>query len=171
MKPDWDKLGQQYANSDSVMIVDVDCTSGGEQTCQKHGVQGYPTIQYFMAGKKKGTAYQGGRDFDSLKQLVASKLDKPVCNAVTKKGCQKAEVEWIDKQEGTSLAELSEILVTKSDELKAIKKEKADAEKEFKEKEKEWKKKEKNLLKATGYLKQLEAEAKKQAKKAEKAEL
>merc|ERR1712146_549790 len=26
MKPDWDKLGETYADSSSVMIADVDCT-------------------------------------------------------------------------------------------------------------------------------------------------
>eukprot|EP00854_Cymbomonas_tetramitiformis_P016911 gene16911-20095_t len=161
MKPDWDKLGQQYASSDSVLIVDVDCTAGGEQTCQKHGVKGYPTIKYFMAGKKSGSDYQGGRDFNALKQFVDSKLDKPVCNAVTKKGCQPSEVEWIEKMETKTLEELQTSMKEKGDELKSIKKEKSDAEKEFKEKEKAWKKREKTLTKATGYLKQLEAEAKK----------
>jgi len=161
MKPDWDKLGQAYASSDSVLIVDVDCTAGGEQTCQKHGVKGYPTIKYFMAGKKSGADYQGGRDLNALKQFVDSKLDKPVCNAITKKGCQTAEVEWIEKMETKNLEELQETMKAKTEELKAIKKEKSDAEKEFKEKEKAWKKKEKTLTKATGYLKQLEAEAKK----------
>ena len=167
MKPDWDKLGQKYANSDSVMIVDVDCTAGGEQTCQKQGVSGYPTIQYFMAGKKKGQAYQSGRDYSSLESFVDSKLDKPVCNAATKKGCSKSEVEWIEKVETKSLDEIKELMKSKEDELKTIKTESKAAEKEFKEKEKEWKKREKNLAKANGYLKQLEAAAKKKAKSSE----
>ena len=54
MKPDWDKLGQHYADSSSVLIVDVDCTADGQSTCQRMGVQGYPTIKYYMAGDKKG---------------------------------------------------------------------------------------------------------------------
>ena len=167
MKPDWDKLGQAYADSDSVMIVDVDCTAGGEATCQKHGVKGYPTIKYFMAGKKSGSDYQQGRDFNSLKQFVASKLDKPVCNAITKKGCQKAEVEWIEKVETKSLEEIQELMQKKTDELTAVKEEKKEATKEFKEKEKAWSKKEKNLVKAQGFLKQIEANAKKNGKKSE----
>jgi len=164
MKPDWDKLGQAYADSDSVMIVDVDCTSGGESICQQQGVKGYPTIKYYMAGKKSGQDYQGGRDLAALKSFVGSKLDKPVCNAVTKKGCQKAEIEWIEKNEVKSLEEIQESLKSKMDELSTIKADQKEAEKEYKSKEKEWKKKEKNLIKATGYLKQLEAEAKKKAK-------
>ena len=50
MKPAWDKLGSKYKDHASVMIVDVDCTADGAQTCQKMGVQGYPTIKYFLAG-------------------------------------------------------------------------------------------------------------------------
>ena len=72
MKPDWDKLGQTYADSESVLIVDVDCTAAGQGTCQKMGVQGYPTIKYFIGGDKKGQAYQGGRDLNSLQQFVES---------------------------------------------------------------------------------------------------
>jgi hypothetical protein len=42
MKPDWDKLGQQYGDSSSVMIVDVDCTVE-EKTCSKMGAEAtYP---------------------------------------------------------------------------------------------------------------------------------
>ena len=58
MKPDWDKLGAIYAESSSVIIVDVDCTAEGQGTCAKMGVQGYPTIKYFLAGDKKGKDYQ-----------------------------------------------------------------------------------------------------------------
>ena len=43
MKPDWDKLGGHYADHPSVLIVDVDCTADGQGTCQRMGVQGYPT--------------------------------------------------------------------------------------------------------------------------------
>jgi len=163
MKPDWDKLGQAYADSDSVMIVDVDCTAAGEATCQKMGVKGYPTIKYYMAGKNPGKDYNGGRDFSALKSFVGTTLDKAVCNVVTKKGCQKSEVEWIEKMEVKSLAEIQESLKSKTDELSAINSEQKQAAKEHAEKEKEWKKKEKNLVKATGFLKKLEVEAKKKA--------
>ena len=57
MKPDWDKLGGYYADHPSVLIVDVDCTADGQGTCQRMGVQGYPTIKYFMSGDKKGKDY------------------------------------------------------------------------------------------------------------------
>ena len=33
MKPDWDKLANEYKNSESVLIADVDCTAAGEPLC------------------------------------------------------------------------------------------------------------------------------------------
>jgi len=57
-------------------VVDVDCTADGKETCQKHGVEGYPTIKYGDAGDLKD--YQGGRDFDSLKKFADENLG-PSC--------------------------------------------------------------------------------------------
>jgi thiol:disulfide interchange protein len=50
-------------------FLQVDCTdekAGNQGLCQQHGVKGYPTIQYFVEGNKKGSAYQGGRDYKSF---------------------------------------------------------------------------------------------------------
>ena len=47
MKPDWDRLGSEYADS-SVLIGDVDCTADGESLCERFDVRGckstYPII-------------------------------------------------------------------------------------------------------------------------------
>jgi len=164
MKPDWDKLGQAYANDDTVLIVDVDCTADGQGTCQKMGVKGYPTIKYFVGGDKKGKDYQGGRDFNSLKSFTEKNINKPNCNVVSKKGCKENEITFIEKNADKSVDELKQELAAKADELAELKKERKAAEKEFKEKEKEFKKKELLLSKASTILKQLEKEA---AKKTE----
>mmetsp|Transcript_25244 Transcript_25244/g.86452 ORF Transcript_25244/g.86452 Transcript_25244/m.86452 type:complete len:159 (-) Transcript_25244:224-700(-) len=156
MKPDWDKLGKKYAEHDSVLIVDVDCTADGGGTCQKMGVKGYPTIKYFMAGDKKGKDYNGGREYAALQSFVESKLNKPVCNALTKKGCSEKELTYVEKVEAYDAAALEAELATKAEELKALKKERADAEKELKERSTAWKKKEVALGKAQAILKQLQ---------------
>lgn len=39
MKPDWDRLGSEYADS-SVLIGDVDCTAEGESLCERFEVRG-----------------------------------------------------------------------------------------------------------------------------------
>lgn len=131
MKPAWDRLGADYKESASVMIVDVDCTAEGSGTCQKVGVQGYPTIKYYPAGDKKGKDYQGGRDYDSLKSFVVKTLDKPVCDAATKKGCAKNEIEFLKKMDGKSKAELKNELKEKQAEFDTIKKEIKTVTKEF----------------------------------------
>ena len=59
MKPAWTSSAVNTKIT-SVMIVDVDCTADGAQTCQKMGVQGYPTIKYFLAGDKKGRIINKG---------------------------------------------------------------------------------------------------------------
>jgi len=123
-------------------------------------VKGYPTIKYFMAGDKKGKDYQQGRDFDSMKQFTESKLNKPMCDVATKKGCAKNEIGFIEKHEGKSAEEIKAVLTEKADELKAIKKEKSDAEADLKAKQKDWKKKESALNKASSILKQMESAAK-----------
>jgi len=156
MKPDWDKLGKKYADSSNVMIVDVDCTAAGQQTCQKVGVKGYPTIKYYLPNEKKGKDYQQGRDFDSLVSFVESKLNKATCDVVTKKGCAKNEISFIEKHESSTLEEIKEALKSKNDDLKQIRKDKSKAQAEAKQIEKEFTKKEKLTQKSIGLLKQLE---------------
>jgi len=154
--PDWNKLGKHFADNDGVQIVDVDCTSGGESTCQSQGVQGYPTIKYYTEKTgKSGAAYNGGRDFNSLKQFAESKLHAP-CNVKTGANCAPNQKAFIEKNKDKSAEELKEELTAKADEQKKIKKELAEIEAEFKTKEKELKKKDKLLGKAVQLLKQME---------------
>lgn len=152
MKPAWDRLGSEYKDSASVMIVDVDCTAEGSGTCNKVGVQGYPTIKYYNAGDKKGKDYQGGRDYDSLKSFVSKTLDKPLCDAVTKKGCARNEIEFLNKMDGKSKAELKAELKTKTDELNSIKAEMKTATKEFNAKTQAWKKRQAVINRANKLL-------------------
>jgi protein disulfide-isomerase A6 len=152
MKPAWDRLGDDYKASDTVMIVDVDCTADGKATCNKMGVKGYPTIKYFSAGEKKGKDYQGGRDYDALKSFVSGTLDKPVCEATTKKNCAKNEVEFLTKMDGKSKAELKQELKDKKKELDSIKSEMKAATKEFNAKTQAWKKRQAVINKANKLL-------------------
>lgn len=155
MKPAWDRLGADYKDSASVIIADVDCTAEGSGTCNKVGVQGYPTIKYYTAGDKKGKDYQGGRDYDELKKFVTKTLDKPLCDAVTKKGCAKNEIEFLNKMDGKSKAELKSELKEKETETAEIKKEMKAATKEFNTKTQAWKKRQAVLARAQKLLKDL----------------
>ena len=72
MKPAWDQLAEAHNEGGKVVIADVDCTVH-RGLCQEHGVRGYPTIKYYLAGGE-GQKYQGGRDFAALNKHVESTL-------------------------------------------------------------------------------------------------
>mmetsp|Transcript_104874 Transcript_104874/g.338176 ORF Transcript_104874/g.338176 Transcript_104874/m.338176 type:complete len:167 (+) Transcript_104874:341-841(+) len=93
MKPAWDKLMQQYRNSSSILVADVDCTSAGRSLCQQVGVRGYPTIKYGDPSDLQD--YKGSREFAELDKFAAS-LD------VT---CTPAKIEHCSEEQKAKLAE------------------------------------------------------------------
>jgi hypothetical protein len=76
MKPAWDKLMGEFAGNPGVLVGDVDCTESGKDLCEKHGVEGFPTIKHGDPDEMK--KYEGGRDFDSLKAFAETSLG-PQC--------------------------------------------------------------------------------------------
>ena len=93
MKPDWDKLMDAFADSDSALIADVDCTTEGKPLCDANGVRGYPTIKWGDPAALED--YKGGRDYDSLKKFAEENL-KPMCSPSNIDLCdddKKAEIE------------------------------------------------------------------------------
>jgi len=77
MKPDWDKLMEEFSGSATQLIGDVDCTADGKPLCDANGVRGYPTIKYGDPSDLQD--YQGGRDLDALRKFAEENL-KPVCS-------------------------------------------------------------------------------------------
>lgn len=91
MKPDWDKLMDEFKGSKHAGIFDVDCTAGGKDLCEKVGVSGYPTIKHGDPSKMdKLEDYSGGRDFESLKKFAEETLG-PVCGPTAMDACDDAE--------------------------------------------------------------------------------
>lgn len=93
MKPDWDKLIDDFSGSETQLVADVDCTEAGKELCEANGVQGYPTIKYGDPSDLQD--YQGGRDYDSLKAFADENL-KPMCGPAHIDLCEddkKAEIE------------------------------------------------------------------------------
>ena len=77
LAPDWDKLADMYATSPSISIASVDCTSDdNDELCHQYGVQGYPTLKYFIDGNSMGEDYQGARSLDALEQFANDTLNK-----------------------------------------------------------------------------------------------
>jgi hypothetical protein len=138
MKPDWDKLGSQYKGSRTVLIADVDCTVH-QSLCGEYGVQGYPTVKYFMKdGPKGGQDYQGGRDFNALKKFVETTLDTlPACSLENMDDCEPWERKILEEGKGMSTADRGAKIREIKDSVEAKKKQAKDLEKEWKQLAKE----------------------------------
>jgi len=110
MKPAWDQLAESFADSKTTVIVDVDCTKDdSKDICSKYGVKGYPTIKYFTdATDPMGDKYEGGRDFESLKEWADENLG-PSCSPKNLDLCsdeQKAEIEKYQAQDQKELQKM-----------------------------------------------------------------
>lgn len=106
MKPDWDKLMEKYADSDTVLVADVDCIGSGKPLCDEVGVKGFPTIK--VGSPSDLQDYTLGRDFETLDHFT-SEL-KPSCQVDTLKHCSDSEKELIGGLKGKSGAELKELI-------------------------------------------------------------
>jgi hypothetical protein len=72
LKPDWDKLIEDFASSSTQLVADVDCTADGKALCDANGVKGYPTLKWGDPSDLQD--YQGGRSYDDLKKFADENL-------------------------------------------------------------------------------------------------
>jgi len=94
MKPDWDKLMEEFKDSETQLIADVDCTSdGGKPICDSNGVKGFPTLKHGDPNDLQD--YQGGRDLKSLKKFITDEL-KPTCSPANLDLCDDAKKKEIE---------------------------------------------------------------------------
>jgi len=77
MKPDWDKLMETFADSDTALVADVECTAEGESLCEAHGIRGYPDLKYGPPEALED--YEGARDYETLEAFAKENL-KPMCS-------------------------------------------------------------------------------------------
>ena len=83
LAPEYAKAAQRLAKNDPpVHIGKVDATENSN-LAQKYGVQGYPTLKYFVSGEP--TEYTGGRTEDSIYSYVIKKIRPSV--TVLEAGC------------------------------------------------------------------------------------
>jgi hypothetical protein len=66
----------EFKDSKTALVADVDCTAGGDSLCKKYDVKGYPTIKYGDPADLKD--YDGGRDYGALKKFAEENLG-PTC--------------------------------------------------------------------------------------------
>eukprot|EP00584_Thalassiosira_punctigera_P010060 CAMPEP_0172543986 /NCGR_PEP_ID=MMETSP1067-20121228/14241_1 /TAXON_ID=265564 ORGANISM="Thalassiosira punctigera, Strain Tpunct2005C2" /NCGR_SAMPLE_ID=MMETSP1067 /ASSEMBLY_ACC=CAM_ASM_000444 /LENGTH=217 /DNA_ID=CAMNT_0013330481 /DNA_START=107 /DNA_END=760 /DNA_ORIENTATION=+ len=122
LKPDWDKLMDEFSSSSTQLVADVDCTADGKPLCDANGVKGYPTLKWGDPSDLQD--YQGGRTLNDLKRFAEENL-KPLCS-----------VKNIDLCDGEKKALIEQYLAMDTDALEiavaAEEKKVNDAEENFK---------------------------------------
>jgi len=106
MKPDWDKLMKNWNKGDrakTTLIADVDCTEGGKDLCETHGVQGFPTIKWGDPSALED--FDGGRDYEALKKFAKENL-KPLCSPANIDLCDDDKKKVISDLQAMPLADL-----------------------------------------------------------------
>lgn len=145
MKPDWDKLAEEFDGNEKVVVTDVDCTAPvGKKLCDKNDVKGFPTLLYFMADKKESEKYEGGRTFDDLKKFIITTW-KAGCKIATLVNCSPAQKEGIEKWKPQGLGPVQDELMRIDNELAVLKEKKEKLASEGKEEIKIFKTKEGKL--------------------------
>jgi hypothetical protein len=114
MKPDWDKLMDAFAGSETQLIADVDCTAEGKDLCDANGVRGYPTIKWGDPSALED--YKGGRDYKSLEKFAKENL-KPVCSPKNIDLCDDDKKAEIEKFKAMPASELDDLIAAKEKEL------------------------------------------------------
>lgn len=109
LKPDWDKLANEV-DSDKIVIADVDCTDGGKAICEKEGIKGYPTLKYYEDGESED--YDGERSLTDLKTFAEGNANGNKCSLQTKKECEPADLELLEKFEKESAADIKSEIAT-----------------------------------------------------------
>ncbi|KAF9966584.1 hypothetical protein BGZ70_001893 [Mortierella alpina] len=77
LAPAWEQVAVDHKDlqkTKNFKIAEVDCTVEGD-ICDENGVEGYPTMKLFKAGKAID-AYDGGRSVAELSQYVLSKAEE-----------------------------------------------------------------------------------------------
>jgi len=101
---------EEYKDSKTALVADVDCTAGGKDLCSTHGVQGYPTIKWGDPSAMED--YQGGRSLKDLQEFAAENL-KPVCSPTNIDLCDDEKKAEIKKFQDMSDADLEAAIAEK----------------------------------------------------------
>jgi len=104
----------EFKDSKSVVIADVDCTTGGKDLCNTHGVRGYPSIKYGDPNNLED--YKGGRTFDALKKFAEENLG-PTCGPANLDLCDDEKKAEIAKFQAMSAGDLAASIKEKEDEM------------------------------------------------------
>merc|ERR1712217_524750 len=111
----WDKLMAQYKEHKTILVADVDCTTGGKDLCEDVGVQGFPTIKYGDPNNLED--YEGGRDLKELQTFAKEKLG-PTCGPKNVDLCDADKKKQLDEFMAMSDDDLTAKISEKEEEMK-----------------------------------------------------
>eukprot|EP00747_Dinoflagellata_sp_TGD_P162604 gnl/TRDRNA2_/TRDRNA2_180377_c0_seq1.p1 gnl/TRDRNA2_/TRDRNA2_180377_c0~~gnl/TRDRNA2_/TRDRNA2_180377_c0_seq1.p1 ORF type:complete len:168 (-),score=66.95 gnl/TRDRNA2_/TRDRNA2_180377_c0_seq1:244-747(-) len=66
---------EEFKDSTTSLVADVDCTAGGKSLCETHGVKGYPTLKWGDPSDLQD--YSGARDLASMSKFAKENLGPP----------------------------------------------------------------------------------------------
>lgn len=115
MKPAWDRLMEEFKDSATSLVADVDCTVE-EDLCTQNGVEGYPTIKYGDPSDLQD--YQGGREFDDLIVFAKENLG-PTCGPNNLDLCSEEQKKVITDAQALSDDDLQAKIKEKEDAIAA----------------------------------------------------
>merc|ERR1719357_2317531 len=69
LAPTWDKLGEKFADSETVVIAKMDSTANELESIK---IQGFPTIKLFKKGDNKVVDYNGERTLEGFTKFLES---------------------------------------------------------------------------------------------------
>merc|ERR1719464_747063 len=114
IKPDWDKLIDDFSSSSTQLVADVDCTADGKPLCDANGVRGFPTLKWGDPSDLQD--YQGGRPYDDLKKFADENL-KPMCSPKNLDLCDDDKKAEIQKFQAMSAADLDAAIAAEEKKL------------------------------------------------------
>jgi hypothetical protein len=94
---------EDFKGSPTSLVADVDCTAGGKDLCEKHGVSGYPTIKYGDPAELKD--FNGGRSYEDLKKFADENLG-PSCGPANLDLCSADDKSRLEKYMAMSAGKL-----------------------------------------------------------------
>mmetsp|Transcript_96846 Transcript_96846/g.153381 ORF Transcript_96846/g.153381 Transcript_96846/m.153381 type:complete len:175 (-) Transcript_96846:59-583(-) len=117
MKPAWDKLMDDFKDSKSALVADVDCTGAGQSLCTKNNVGGYPTIKHGDPNDLQD--YKGGRTYEDLKKFADENLG-PTCGPENLDLCSDEDKATVEKFMAMDIADLDKAIGEVDEKIKKI---------------------------------------------------
>ena len=106
MKPDWDRVMEEFKDHKSTGVFDVDCTAAGKPLCDSNGIRGFPTIKHGDPASLED--YNGGRSYNDLKAFADGL--KPICSPSQRDLCDEEQLAKIDEYTALGKDGLQEII-------------------------------------------------------------